>query len=270
MPILSYLSPAKSLRFGSSLGFETALEATEPRLLACSKKLAKAMQAYDADSIGALMGISEALARQNAARFKDIDKPLTESNPECRRAVFCFNGEACCALRPEALDKASLRRLSGQTRFLSGYYGALRPMDLMRAYRLEMGQRPSGIGAKSLYEFWGDQISTLLIGDAREMGAREALSLASEEYDKAASASWSGEIALHRSRFETESSSGRKIISFDAKRARGLFARHLCSRDFMEVQDAAESFDLEGWRLDKAAPAELTGTREWIFVKKSS
>lgn len=243
------------------------MPANQPRLGDQSAQLARAMQAYDAVDLGKLMDISDKLAQLNKTRFLQIDNPLDAADPDCRRAVFCFDGDAYEGLCPETLSKASLARLDQQLRLLSGYYGALRPSDLMRAYRLEMGRRPLGIGAKSLYEFWGARIADLLADDAQAIGASEALSLASGEYDQAARSHWPASIPLHRSRFESDTPKGRKVVSFDAKRARGLFARHLALAERGSAQGAAESFDLEGWAFDKASPPDATGSREFVFVR---
>lgn len=270
MSVMAYLSPAKSMRFGPALGCEAALAATEPRLLAKSAALAKAMRAYDAKAIAELMEISPALAELNRLRFLDVDAPLSESDPACRRSAFLFDGDACEALQPESLDASELARLNSSVRFLSGYYGLLRPSDLMRAYRLEMGRRPAGIGAASLYAFWGSSIAGLLAADAEESGAESVLSLASDEYDKAASAAWSSPLPLHRSRFESRSPKGSKVVSFDAKRARGLFARHLAKSSPSCMLEAAEGFSLEGWRLDKAGEPCASGARLWTFAKSFS
>lgn len=267
MSILAYLSPAKSLRFGPPLGLECAFPATEPRLLDRSAKLAKALCRYDAAGLAKLMDLSEKLAELNVERFKQVDRPLNESDPACRRCVFLFDGDAYEGLRPETLSADALGRLGSNLRILSGYYGLLRPFDLARAYRLEMGRRPAGIGAKSLYEFWGSRLGDLLALDASEGGHSEALSLASEEYDKAARQAWSAPIPLHRARFETAGPKGRKVVSFDAKRARGLFARHLALGGAPSMERAAESFSMEGWCLDAVGSQGLSGTREWVFVK---
>lgn len=267
MPILACLSPAKSLRFGPSLGAEDSLPPTLPRLSSQSAQLARAMQAYDAADLAKLMDISDKLGELNKTRFLRIDQPLDASDPDCRRAAFCFDGDAYQGLGPETLSQDALARLNQQVRLLSGYYGALRPSDLIRAHRLEMGRKPAGIGASGLYAFWGPSIAQLLVADAKEMGASEALSLSSAEYDRAARAHWTSETPLHRSRFESDTPNGRKVISFEAKRARGLFARHLAAAELGSVQDAAESFTPEGWAFEKASPPDAKGSREFLFVR---
>jgi cytoplasmic iron level regulating protein YaaA (DUF328/UPF0246 family) len=268
MPILAYLSPAKSLRFGLSLGEEDTLAPTQPRLLAQSIRLARAMQVYDAVDLAQLMDISDKLAQLNKTRFLAIDRPLDAADPDCRRSAFCFDGDAYEGLEPESLSPSDLARLNRQVRFLSGYYGVLRPSDLMRAYRLEMGRKPVGIGARSLYDFWGADIAKLLISDALALGAREAISLASEEYDFSARAHWSGPVALHRTRFESDTPKGRKVVSFDAKRARGLFARHLALSLSDSALEAAESFLMEGWSFESASAPDADGSIEFLFVRR--
>ena len=225
------------------------------------------MRGYDAKALESLMGISPKLAEINAKRFSILGADLSIGDASCRRAAFCFDGEACSAIHPESLDEHCLLRMNRGIRFISGYYGLLRPSDLMRAYRLEMGARPNGIGAKSLYVFWRGDIANLLEMDANDIGAESCLSLASEEYDKSARAQWTSKIPLHRSRFESDTSSGRQVVSFIAKKARGLFARHLALSDHETMASAAESFRLDGWRLDKASAMGLSGAKEWCFVQ---
>ena len=268
MPILAYLSPSKSMRVGPPLGFEATLQSTRPRHLDQSEKLRQALLAYDSTGLQTLMEISAKLADMNVERFKTLSLPLDEADPECRRAIFLFDGDAYEGLQPESLDRQQLARLGERLRMLSGYYGLLRPSDLMRPYRLEMGRRPAGIGAQSLYEFWGDTLAQTLVADARSIGTEECLSLASEEYHQAVRARWSAALPLHSSRFETQTPNGRKVISFDAKRARGLFARHLALTDFQSVREAAENFDLGGWRLDSVDESKPQSPC-WIFLTSS-
>lgn len=266
MSILAYLSPAKSMRLGSPMGFESALAATMPRHLNQSETLRQALLAYDSKGLQTLMDISEKLADMNVERFKSLGLPLDEANSHCRRAAFLFDGDAYEGLAPENLDRKQLARLGERVRMLSGYYGLLRPSDLMRPYRLEMGRRPAGIGAKSLYEFWGDSIAKTIAADAESIGAKECLSLASEEYDLAVRGRWASAMPLHASRFETQTAKGRKVVSFDAKRARGLFARHLALADFKSVRTAAEAFEDGGWRLD-SVDSRNPKNPCWTFVK---
>lgn len=267
MALLAYLSPAKSLRFGESFPLESTLPATQPRFLQQSAKLAKALKAYDARGLETLMEISPKLAELNASRFHDITKPLDEAVPECRRSLFCFDGDAYEGMRPENLDARELARLANSVRFLSGYYGLLRPTDLMRAYRLEMGRKPDGIGAPSLVAFWGKRLAAALADDIVETGAAEAVCLASDEYDAAASPHWISAAPLHRTRFETSSAKGRKVVSFDAKRARGLFARHIAISGAETMAEAAEGFAFEGWAFESKKPSDHGGFL-WTFVSR--
>lgn len=246
------------------------MQATEPRLLDKSALLLPALLAMDEEGLKELMGISDVLAKLNHARFRSLALPLAENSADCRRAIFCFNGDAYEGLDPGSLPGDALKRLSTGCRILSGYYGLLRPHDLMRAYRLEMGRRPKGIGCDSLYAFWGSEIAKALSLDADAQGAESFLSLASEEYDRAASPQLA-KIDLrpiHMARFESQTEKGRKVISFEAKRARGLFARHLAMGAADGIEEACESFCSEGWRLDQkqALPGPSAPFR-WIFLR---
>lgn len=256
MSLLAVLSPAKALRFGEPFATERALIATTPRFPEQSERLARALASLPRSGLSRLMELSAELASLNRERFLRFDPAMSESDPLCRRALFAFNGDAYEGLSPETLPPSALNWLCERTRFLSGFYGVLRPSDLMRAYRLEMGRRPPGIQAPSLYAFWGDSIARALLSDARELGAGELVNLASEEYAKAALphlARLAPDLSIIQTRFESEAPSGWKVVSFDAKRARGLFARHLAGAGAASAVEAARSFDAEGWLFETQA-----------------
>ena len=257
---MAYLSPAKSLRFGLPLGEESLIKTSQPRFLEQSKVLANALRGYDVAGLEKLMEISSKLSQLNVSRFLVIDEKMSVTDSDCRASVFCFNGEAYEGLCPESLSKKELECLNKQVRVISGYYGLLRPFDLMRAYRLEMGRRPEGIGFKNLYDFWGDKISHLLNDDAKSIGATSVISLASEEYDQAVKAHWHNQskLQLHATRFESITKKGKKVVSFDAKRARGLFVRHMAQSEgkYENAEEMVKDFSLEEWR--------------WITTKKTN
>lgn len=272
MAIVHYLSPAKTLSFSIGAELERSMTATEPRLLARSAHMLPALQELDVGALQKLMAISPALAKLNHERFQALGLPLQEDDPSCRRAVFCFDGDAYGGLDAASLSKHELGRLSLGCRILSGYYGLLRPADLIRGHRLEMGRRPKGIAAASLYAFWGADIANQLARDADDVGAEEFLSLASEEYDRAATPQLAAidSRPAHSTRFESATPAGRKVISFEAKRARGLFARHLAMGSHETIESACETFFSEGWALEKKEPAGNPGSAsKWIFLKAS-
>lgn len=273
MAHIALLSPAKSLRFDDApLGAEESLPWTAPRFAEKTAALSQALSLLSAQELMSLMELSRPLAELNRSRFERLCQPPSSEprEPEARRAIFAFNGDAYEGLCPETLETGELASLNDSLRVLSGLYGLLRPSDAILPYRLEMGRRPPGIGAKSLPAFWGESIALLLAQDAKALGAEWIVNLASEEYAKAALPHLpdaAPHLRLIHTRFESQKASGWKVVSFDAKRARGLFARLLASRPHDAPSQTAREFNAEGWRFESARGEEGPGPIELLFRK---
>ena len=217
------LSPAKTLDFETPT---TLAEHTQPAFLDQSQMLIKRLRQLSPLELSQLMTISDPLAALNATRYANWKKPFTPEN--AKQAVLAFNGDVYEGLDAATLSPAALQFAQDHLRVLSGLYGVLRPLDLMQPYRLEMGIRLTNPRGKDLYAFWGERIVDALNLALQESKATTLLNLASEEYFRSVRTKklcvpviqpvfedWSG----------GQSTGKFKVISFYAKRARGLMAR---------------------------------------------
>ena len=173
------LSPAKSLDFTTP---PTVAAHTQPDFLDQSQVLVDRLRQLPPLAISELMGVSGALAVLNAERYASWHRPFTPEN--AKQAILAFNGDVYEGLNAPTLSPAALDFAQSHVRILSGLYGVLRPLDLMQAYRLEMGIRLANPGGKDLYAFWGERIVDALNAALAETGASALVNLASEEYFK--------------------------------------------------------------------------------------
>lgn len=195
------------------------------------------------------MDISDSLAALNAARYQAWSTRFTERN--ARQAVLAFDGDVYGGLDARSLDAADLGWAQDHLRILSGLYGVLRPLDWMQPYRLEMGTALPVGEARNLYQYWGGEIAAHLNRELAADRTPVVVNLASQEYFKAV------DRKVLKARvvecvFEEWKGGGWKIVSFFAKRARGLMARHVI-RQRVQTPRGLESFDLEGYAFDAAA-----------------
>ena len=255
--MLFLLSPAKSL------DFETPADGvphTEPLFVKQSTELIKVLKTQSPQAIASLMGLSDALAQLNVARYQAWKPKFTDKNS--KQAVLAFNGDVYEGLDAKTLKSKDLAWAQDHVAILSGLYGVLRPLDWMQPYRLEMGtalQTPKGT---SLYQFWGPQIAEHL--NARLSTSKEPVivNLASQEYFKAVDRKTLNARVVECV-FEDYKGSKYKIISFFAKRARGLMARYAIENRVTQVKDL-EGFDLEGYAFD----AKASETDRKVFRRK--
>jgi cytoplasmic iron level regulating protein YaaA (DUF328/UPF0246 family) len=254
------ISPAKALDFEAP---PTTAVHTQPDFLARSAELIALLRERTPAEIAALMSLSDALAALNVARYASWSRPFTPDN--AKQAVLAFDGDVYEGLAAATLDEAGLAWAQEHLRILSGLYGVLRPLDLIQPYRLEMGTRLATPRGRNLYEFWGGQITdaiNALLAREREAG-REAvlLNLASHEYFKSVQPKkLAGRVV--NAVFEDWKGGRYKIISFYAKRARGLMSRYVIDQRIDEVE-ALEGFDREGYvyTADASAPDTLVFRR---------
>lgn len=239
--MIAILSPAKTLDFETPAP-ETPVP-TQPQYLGQSGKLIGVLQKRSVKQLGELMGISENLAGLNRQRFLDWSLPFTQDN--AKPAVLAFKGDVYLGLQAETLDTKQLDYAQGHLRILSGLYGLLRPMDLIQPYRLEMGTGLKVGHKKNLYEFWGDELRKRLVGELEADSSPVLVNLASNEYSDAAKLKKFPNRVISPV-FHDEKNGKYKMISFFAKKARGLMARYLIQN---EISDPAGllAFDLEGY-----------------------
>ncbi len=252
--MLLVLSPAKALDYESPL---PTAKFTEPRLLAEAARLIDLLRPLSPADIASLMSLSDPLAALNHARYADWSQPFTPGN--ARPAVFAFNGDVYDGLSASTLPSRSLDWLQGNVRILSGLYGLLRPLDLMQAYRLEMGTKLGNPRGKDLYAFWGERITELLNADLQAARAGVLVNLASEEYFRSVKPALL-DVPVVQPVFEEWKGGRYRIISFYAKRARGLMARYAAERRLADVE-ALKAFDVE----DYAFAAEASDDTTWVF-----
>ena len=239
--MLVLISPAKTLDYDSPLATE---QFSQPTLLEESAKLIRLCQSLTPAQLASLMKISDTLAGLNAARFAQWHPEFDLHN--ARQAVLAFKGDVYTGLAAEGFSAEDFLFAQSHLRILSGLYGVLRPLDLMQPYRLEMGTRLANERGADLYAFWGERITEQVNQALQAQGDEWLINLASEEYFKAVQvANVQGQIISPV--FEDEKAGQYKIISFYAKRARGLMARYLLTRRLREPAELLD-FAEQGYR----------------------
>ena len=255
--MLIVLSPAKSLDYDSA---PTTDIHTQPEFIARSAELIKHLRELSPAQIGSLMHISDPLAALNAERFAAWSRKFTTKN--AKQAVLAFDGDVYGGLDAATLNARQLDYVQSHIRILSGLYGALRPLDLMQPYRLEMGTRFANPAGKDLYAFWGDEVTQALNRALESHKSKTLINLASEEYfkvvrPKALPANVITPI------FQDWKGGKYKIISFFAKRARGLMARY-AAQHAIKTPEKLKNFDSEGYAFVPDASTEIA----WMFRRR--
>jgi uncharacterized protein len=251
--MLIVLSPAKTLDYESKL---PSKKFSEPAFLDQSSLLINGLKKQSSQQLQELMGISPDLAQLNRDRFNSWQQPFDPSNS--RQAIFAFNGDVYDGLQAKTLTALDLNYAQKHVRILSGLYGALKPLDLMQPYRLEMGTRWANSKGKDLYEFWGDRVSQSLQADLQSIKGTTLVNLASEEYFKVVRADGftdQFQPKLVTPVFEDFSSGEFKVVSFFAKKARGSMARFIVEQRIESVAKL-KTFTSDGYYFDAAASKE--------------
>ncbi|WAT00213.1 peroxide stress protein YaaA [Rouxiella chamberiensis] len=254
--MLTIISPAKTLDYESELATRRY---TQPELLDKSSQLISIAKKLSPAEIASLMGISDKLAHLNAERFNSWQPDFTPEN--ARQAILAFKGDVYTGLQAENFSERDFDFAQQHLRMLSGLYGLLRPLDLMQPYRLEMGIRLKNTEGSNLYHFWGDLLTEKLNAILKQQGDNLLVNLASDEYFKAVKPSkLEGEII--KPVFLDEKNGQFKVISFYAKKARGLMSRFIIQERLTQRKQLQE-FDLEGYQFDSARSQgnELVFTR---------
>ncbi len=243
--MLIVISPAKTLDLESK--FKSPVT-TKPEFLPDSGKLVKIMREYSAPDLKQLMNTSDAISTLNVERFKKWKTPFSEAN--ARPAIFTFKGDVYTGLEVENFSSADLKYAQNHLRILSGLYGALKPLDLMQAYRLEMGTRVSNERGKNLYEFWGDKVTDAINRDMKVLKDDTLVNLASNEYFSVLN-----KKAVHANIvtpvFKDYSNGKYRVISFFAKKARGKMAAWIIQNRVSKTE-ALPDFDIDGYRYSSA------------------
>jgi len=248
------ISPAKSL------DFETAVptsEYTEGKFLNEAEKLSGILKKKTPKKLSALMHISDNLGELNWKRNQDWQLPFTIEN--AKQAVFAFKGEVYIGLDAYSLSVEQINQLQQKLRILSGQYGLLKPLDLMQPYRLEMGTKLK-IGRKeNLYQFWGSKITDTLNSELEE--DEVFVNLASNEYFKVIRPKLL-KVPVITPVFKDYKNGKLKMISFFAKKARGLMVRYIIVNNIQTAEDL-KGFNYEGYAFD----SNLSNEKELIFTR---
>jgi len=244
--MLFLLSPAKTLDYASPI---PEVPHTRPEFAADAAHLVEVLRRYSPPQLSGLMEISDPLAALNVARYQAWSPKFTARNS--RQAVLAFDGDVYEGLQARHMGGAELEWAQRHLRILSGLYGVLRPLDWMQPYRLEMGTSLKVGAAGNLYQYWGSRISECLNEVLAADKTPVVVNLASQEYFKAVDRK-ALKARVIDCVFEEWKGGSWKIISFSAKKARGLMARYAITRR-VETPRKLEAFDLEGWRFDAAA-----------------
>lgn len=257
--LLALLSPAKRLDFESddNLVAEGALKATRPALAADTAVLAARAKRYSAGDLQRLMDISPALGALNHARFQAFAGART------RAAIYAFAGDVYLGFDAATLGKEDIAFAQKHIGILSGLYGFLRPLDAIAPYRLEMGTRVDTGRGKDLYAFWREPLAAHINAVTARMKKPTVVNLASVEYWSAVDEKTLTAPVLHV-QFKEIKAGKAQIVSFLAKKARGLMARYIVENR-VDAPEGLKHFDTDGYAFDPKASAADT----WIFSRKS-
>ncbi|WP_434515834.1 peroxide stress protein YaaA [Dechloromonas sp. ARDL1] len=256
--MLIFLSPAKSLDFETPPQVATF---TQPAYLKQSQVLIDQLRRLSPADIAKLMDLSDQLALLNFNRYADWSLPFSPAN--AKQAVLAFDGDVYDGLAARTLGADDLDFAQQHVRILSGLYGILKPLDLMQAYRLEMGTRFANAGGKDLYAFWGETLLDAINAELDEMSQPVVVNLASEEYFKAAVGRKIKGTVIQPV-FEDWKSGKFKIISFYAKRARGLMTRYAVVNRLTDPE-GLKAFDYDGY----AYVPEASDATSWVFRRRT-
>lgn len=250
------LSPAKSLDM-TPVHTDTM---TTPRLQAQTEELVGLLRQKTTGDLKQLMSISDALAELNVQRYRGFAPTYTPDH--AKQAMLAFTGDVYQGLDASDFSAAELAYAQAHIRILSGLYGVLRPLDLMQAYRLEMGTKLVTDKGKNLYDFWGNAITELLNADLAVLGSPAVfVNLASNEYFKSVNRKALAGRLINVD-FKEERDGQYKVISFYAKKARGLMCR-FAAKHGIDDPEHLKGFDSEGYAFNAA----LSTDAHWIFTR---
>ncbi len=255
--MLIVVSPAKTLDFESRL---PSSRFSQPQSLNESQALIEILRDYSADDLSHLMNVSENIASLNVERYAKWSQPFTDKN--ARPAVFAFKGDVYDGLQAYQFKVRDVNFAQKHLRILSGLYGVLRPLDLIQAYRLEMGIKLKTPSGKDLYQFWGDRITDLLNTELRERKKKVLINLASNEYFKSVNTKTLDADIIHPKFYDWKNGQY-KMIGFFAKKARGMMSRYIIT-ERLTGPERIKNFCSEGYSYNP----ELSSAKEWIFTRK--
>lgn len=255
--MLLLISPAKTLDVETPA---PTTQFTQADFLKESKQLISELRVLAPHDISQLMSISDKLGTLNFDRFASWKTPFKPSN--AKQALFAFQGDVYTGMQAETFSPEDIEFAQQHLRILSGLYGLLRPLDLMQAYRLEMGTSFANSRGKNLYEFWGESITKAINKQLAALNGSVVINLASNEYFSAVKPKLlKAEIITPI--FKDKKNGQYKIISFFAKKARGMMSAYIIQNRISDP-DAIKQFDVAGYRFNAA----LSSERDWVFTRE--
>lgn len=255
--MLIVISPAKTLDYTTPPHTE---QYSQPDYLEHSQQLINRARRYSALDIAEVMSVSAKIAELNFDRFEQWHTPFTPAN--AKQAVLAFKGDVYTGLDAETLTEADLKFAQKHLRILSGLYGLLRPLDLMQAYRMEMGRKIDTERGKNLYEFWGETITNGINAQLKQSGSNYLINLASNEYFKSVKPKLiEGEIITPE--FKDWKNGAYKMMGVYAKKARGQLSRFIIQNQLDDVE-GIKAFDVDGYAFNE----EMSRGNSWVFTRK--
>jgi cytoplasmic iron level regulating protein YaaA (DUF328/UPF0246 family) len=255
--MLMVISPAKTLDFDSPLA---TTKNSQPRFLDQSQQLISELQKLAPHDISNLMSVSDKIGTLNFDRFQAWQLPFDQDN--ARAAVLAFKGDVYTGMQAESFNAGDFTFAQKHLRILSGLYGLLRPLDLMQPYRLEMGTKFANKSGKNLYEFWDNKITDVLNQDIKKSGNKVLVNLASNEYFKSVQLKQL-DADMITPVFKDCKNGKYKIISFYAKKARGMMAAYIIKNKITKADDL-KSFNVDGYNFN----SEMTVGTDWVFTRE--
>jgi cytoplasmic iron level regulating protein YaaA (DUF328/UPF0246 family) len=249
------LSPSKTLDFDG----KTTGKHTIPEFLEYSQALITILQKLKPADLSKLMDLSDKLSKLNWQRYRDFQLPFTTEN--ARQSIYAFKGDVYEGLVIENFSATDVQYAQSNLRIISGLYGLLRPLDLIQPYRLEMGTKLANKNGKDLYNFWGNDITNKLSELLESEGSGTVVNLASEEYYKAVNTKLL-KAKIITPIFKEKRGDSYKIISFSAKKARGMMAGFILKNRIDDVE-GIKSFNKDGYKFNKT----LSTANELVFFK---
>ncbi|TKG96492.1 peroxide stress protein YaaA [Puteibacter caeruleilacunae] len=255
--MITIISPAKALDFNTKSVSDIT---SQPIFQTEAQELVEELKKLSPTKLGELMHVSTKLAELNFQRYQTWQLPFTSEN--AKQAVLAFNGEVFNGLDATSLNDDHFTFAQKSLRILSGLYGALRPMDLIQPYRLEMGTKFSIDLHKNLYEFWGDKITEQINQAIDESDSPYLINLASNEYFKSIKAKQI-KAPIITPIFKQEKDGAYKTIAIFAKKARGLMTRFIIENGITNPEDL-KAFDLDNYYFNN----ELSKGNNWVFTRE--
>ena len=255
--MLIVISPAKTLDYETPPVTKTR---SQPAYLKDAKQLIERARAYSAQDIMDLMSVSPKIAELNVQRFANWRTPFNTKN--AKQAVLAFKGDVYTGLDAETFSEADFQFAQEHLRILSGLYGLLRPLDLMQAYRLEMGRKVDTERGKNLYQFWGSSLTEGLNAQLDVLGSEYLINLASNEYFKSVKPKELNATII-TPEFKDYKNGAYKMMGVYAKKARGMLSRYIIQNQLTDPEQM-KAFNEAGYRYNASMSKEHT----WVFTRK--